>query len=93
MKPQPKAEVVVEIPKTLLGPTGAMVVYAASNSAAEWIEENLPEYGLLEASPKFKRTYALYVCPLYDINEVKAYIEDSFTFDLDSIEEIPFDFL
>lgn len=94
-KPKPKNEVIVQKIPTFLMPD-TLLILCATDSAATWVQENIGEYGILQEA-KVARSFQLMVSPLFDINDVKMYIEDNFNpnfddfhFNLDDIPEIKF---
>jgi len=69
MKPQPIAEIVIE---TLHSASVRVLhIYCASDDANEWVRQHAPEFGWLEAMPG---RWRLEVSPLYDVEQVAAYI-------------------
>jgi hypothetical protein len=68
-KPQPKAELVIEVHPAA---TQCITFYVASEDARAWIEQEAPQYGRLFA--RGAASYVLYLDPLWDRDEVLAYL-------------------
>lgn len=70
-KPTPKAELVVVHP----GNSGAIVyIYVASADAYAWVTKEAPAFGNLFEPGEPDNHFTLFVTPLYDENEVVAYL-------------------
>ena len=73
-KPKPKEIAIVwtpESPRTLR-------IYVTSETAAEWVEHQSPEFGKLQPCLDQQGEWTLFVDPCYEPDEVKSYLLEGF---------------
>lgn len=78
MKPEPKHELVVLKAADL----SILTIYAGSADAREWIDREAPAFGTYfpfaqtpQAAPGSEQRAVLQVSPLFDVEEVRQYLE------------------
>lgn len=73
-KPQPKQLAIVWLPEN----PQTLRLYVTSEDAAEWVENQAPEFGKLQPCLDQQGEWTLFVDPCYEPAEVKAYLLEGF---------------
>lgn len=81
MKPVPK-----EMTITCYEPTRNLMIYTSTVQAEEWVAKEAPAFGKTVDCRTFLGYWSLHVSPLYDLMEVKAYLESYL--DQDFVQQI-----
>lgn len=71
MKPEPKQEIKIITPEQT---PSMLLIFVASADAGEWIAREAPAFGKY-FPPINDPWHVLHVSPVYDVNEVRQYLE------------------